>query len=108
MLSLSCFSSESPSITSRIARTKTDKNEKDKFIQHIQLSFPNFTNCIKVAEGTLGTAISQGEQSECITLLEDGVVWLVDGDDHYSFVDMAQAVDSKMSEVILIAQFRSG
>ena len=44
--------------------------------------------------------ISKGEQSECITLLEDGVAWLVDGHDHYPVVDTAQAVDSKMSECV--------
>jgi len=71
-------------------------------IQLTQLSFSNFTACLKAAEGTLGTAvvhhISQGEQSECITLLEDGVAWLVDGHEHYPVVDVAQAVDSKTSE----------
>jgi len=54
--------------------------------------------------------ISQGEQSECITLLEDGVAWLMDRHDYYPVVDTAQAVDSKVSEciIVLIVQFCSG
>ena len=69
-------------------------------------NFCNHTDRLKVAEGTLGTAvvhhISQGEQSECITLLEDRVAWLMDWHDHYPVVDTAQAVDSKVSVCITV------
>ena len=91
--------------------SKKQTVNKTLYTQVIQLSFPNLTDCLKVAEGTLGTAlvhhISQREQSECITLLEDGIVWLVDGHDHYSVVDVAQAMDSKTSESDVIVKFKS-